>query len=109
MSELTRSQRISDAVTEFCGSWTFIILFAIFTCIWILMNIVIVSTFDRYPFILLNLVFTVIELFQGPLILMSQNRALDRDREKLEQDREYAKEMRSDLNQIKELLKAREI
>ena len=83
MQELTRSQRAADIVTEFCGSWTFIIVFAVLTTTWIALNSVqiLFSIFDPYPFILLNLVFTVIELFQGPLIMMSQNRQMERDRE----------------------------
>ena len=83
MQELTRSQRAADIVTEFCGSWTFIIVFAVLTTAWIALNSVqiLFSIFDPYPFILLNLVFTVIELFQGPLIMMSQNRQMERDRE----------------------------
>lgn len=83
MANLTLSQRAADSVTWFCGSWTFIIVFAVFTFIWIALNVVEVlcRPFDPYPFILLNLVFTVVELFQGPLILMSQNRQVERDKE----------------------------
>lgn len=82
-SELSRSQRAADAVTEFCGSWTFIVIFAVVTALWIGLNTIelVFTPFDRYPFILLNLFFTVIELFQGPVILMSQNREMERDRE----------------------------
>lgn len=83
MTTLTRAQRASDAVAEFCGSWTFIALFALFTAVWIVLNVIefVCRPFDPYPFILLNLVFTVVELFQGPLIMMSQNRQMERDRE----------------------------
>ncbi len=82
-SELSRSQRAADVVTEFCGSWTFIVIFAVVTALWIGLNTIelVFTPFDRYPFILLNLFFTVIELFQGPVILMSQNREMERDRE----------------------------
>jgi uncharacterized membrane protein len=81
--KLSRSQRAADTVTEFCGSWTFIVAFAVMTMIWVGLNTVQIAfqPFDRYPFILLNLVFTVIELFQGPLIMMSQNRQMERDRD----------------------------
>ena len=80
---LTRSQRAADAVTIFCGSWTFVFLFALLTVGWIALNAAqwLFQPFDPYPFILLNLVFTVVELFQGPLIMMSQNREMERDRE----------------------------
>jgi uncharacterized membrane protein len=83
LKPLSLAQRSADAVTEFCGSWTFIALFAAGTMIWVTLNAAefIFAPFDPYPFILLNLVFTVVELFQGPIILMSQNRQMERDRE----------------------------
>ncbi len=37
--------------------------------------------FDPYPYILLNLFLTVVSTFQSPLIMMSQNRQMERDRE----------------------------
>jgi|SRR5579863_2429843 len=83
MEQLSRAQRAADIVTEFCGSWSFIIIFAALTISWIILNSVqiLFQIFDPYPFILLNLLFTVIELFQGPLIMMSQNRQMERDRD----------------------------
>jgi uncharacterized membrane protein len=80
--QLTRSQRAADAVTEFCGSWTFIAVFSALTAGWIILNTVLVLTgiFDPYPFILFNLVLTIVSTFQSPLIMMSQNRQIERDR-----------------------------
>jgi len=79
----TQSQRAADAVTEFCGSWTFIAAFSGLTAGWIIFNTVLVLAyrFDPYPFILFNLVLTVVSTFQSPLIMMSQNRQIERDRE----------------------------
>ena len=77
----TRAQRASDWVCNWCGSWSFIVIFALLTITWMAMNTLGSATFDRPPFIGLNLVFTVVELFQGPLIMMSQNRQMERDRE----------------------------
>lgn len=83
MPELSRSQRAADAVTEFCGSWPFIICFSGITIIWMALNtfLVLFGVFDPYPYILLNLFLTVISTFQSPLIMMSQNRQMERDRE----------------------------
>jgi uncharacterized membrane protein len=79
----TFAQRASDWICEFCGSWPFMIFFAAFMIVWIGVNVLwIALRFDEYPFILLNLVFTVVELFQGPLIMMSQNRTAERDRKR---------------------------
>lgn len=89
---LTRSQRASDAVTKFCGSWAFIAIFAVFTAGWIVFQLIV--PFDRYPYILLNLVFTVIELFQGPLIMMSENRIRE------EREHDNAQDMHAKLDAI---------
>ena len=91
-SSLTRSQQVSDAVTKFCGSWTFIAIFAVFTVGWVAFQFIV--PFDRYPYILLNLVFTVIELFQGPLIMMSENRIRE------ERERDNTQEMHRKLDAI---------
>jgi uncharacterized membrane protein len=83
MSDLTYSQRASDVVTSFCGSWTFIVVFSGITFGWIILNsiLIIFGVFDPYPYILFNLVLTVVSTFQGPLIMMSQNRQMERDRD----------------------------
>lgn len=81
-NKLSRSQRYADAVTEFCGSWTFIGIGSALTAGWIGVNTfwLIWGTFDPSPFILFNLVLTVVSTFQSPLIMMSQNRSVERDR-----------------------------
>jgi hypothetical protein len=84
MENLTRSQRAADIVTEFCGSWTFIAIGSALTAVWIAINtiwLVSGSAFDPYPFIMFNLVLTVVSTFQSPLIMMSQNRQMERDRD----------------------------
>lgn len=80
---LTKGQIAADAVTEFCGSWTFIIAFSLITCGWMALNSILIlfGVFDPYPYILLNLFLTVVSTFQSPLIMMSQNRQMERDRE----------------------------
>lgn len=81
-SKLTRAQRAADAVTEFCGSWPFIIVFSGITLVWMAYNTFqVFHAFDPYPYILLNLFLTVISTFQSPLIMMSQNRQMERDRD----------------------------
>jgi uncharacterized membrane protein len=80
---LTRSQRDADVVTAFCGSWAFIFIGSGLTVGWISLNtmLFLFGEFDPYPFIFFNLVLTVVSTFQGPLIMMSQNRQMERDRE----------------------------
>jgi uncharacterized membrane protein len=81
--KLTFGQRLADKVAGFGGSWTFIILFGVTLCSWVLMNTVALShrtPFDPYPFILLNLFLSMLAAIQAPIILMSQNRQSVKDR-----------------------------
>lgn len=73
----TSAQRWADAVTWFCGSWHFFTACALLIVGWIAW----MRSWDPYPFILLNLFLTVISTLQSPLIMMSQNREQERDRE----------------------------
>jgi uncharacterized membrane protein len=81
----TFSERAADVVSEFGGSWAFIIFFLLFFGGWIAFNVV-VFAFDEYPFILLNLILSCIAVFQAPFILMTQNRLSDIDRKRAEND-----------------------
>ena len=75
------TQRCSDHVSNFGGSWKFIGLFSAFFLAWILFNLY-VWDFDQYPFILLNLILSCLAVFQAPFILMSQNRLTEIDRKR---------------------------
>ena len=90
--QLTLGQRIADQVTTFGGSWTFISIFGAVLFLWILLNFLLLiklgSTFDPYPYILLNLVLSMLAAVQAPIILMSQNRAAEKDRLSAEHDYE---------------------
>ncbi|HEB67366.1 MAG TPA: DUF1003 domain-containing protein [Gammaproteobacteria bacterium] len=85
---LTLGDRIADKVAEFGGSWTFIGWFALFILVWIGINtwVLIWRPFDPYPFILLNLLLSLLAAIQAPIIMMSQNRQEDRDRMRAEND-----------------------
>ncbi|MAL60181.1 MAG: hypothetical protein CMC14_09045 [Flavobacteriaceae bacterium] len=81
-------QRLADKVASFGGSWNFIILFSLIIFIWIIANIVFLADkgFDPYPFILLNLILSCLAALQAPVIMMSQNRQEEKDRERAKQD-----------------------
>jgi uncharacterized membrane protein len=85
---LTRGQKISDRVARFGGSWAFIISFFIILLIWILFNVNAARSliFDPYPFILMNLILSCIAALQAPIIMMSQNRQEEKDRQRSEND-----------------------
>lgn len=96
----TLSQRWADRVTEFSGSWAFIFWFAGLCCVWVLAHQLRWTAFDVYPFIFLNLVLTTVSTFQSPLILLSQNR-------QNETDRQTTVEIKQLLTEIKQLLEQR--
>jgi len=80
---LTFGQKVADKIAAFGGSWTFIGLFFLFIVGWIVLNTLWLaggSIFDPYPFILLNLGLSSLAAFQAPIIMMSQNRQVAKDR-----------------------------
>jgi uncharacterized membrane protein len=90
--QMTFGQKMADKVASFGGSWIFISIFMGVMIIWILLNSVILiklgSSFDPYPYILLNLVLSMLAAIQAPIILMSQNRQAFKDRLSAEHDYE---------------------
>lgn len=95
--KLTFGQRIADKVAAFGGSWTFIITFGVFILLWISINVfwLINKAFDPYPFILLNLLLSCLAAMQAPVIMMSQNRQEEKDRERSKND--YMVNLKSEL------------
>lgn len=87
---LTFGQRVADRVAAFGGSWTFIFLFLGLMLVWMIWNVVVAGTqrFDPFPFILLNLALSCLAALQAPVIMMSQNRAADKDRANAQADYE---------------------
>ncbi|MEO7978394.1 DUF1003 domain-containing protein [Flavobacterium sp.] len=90
-------QRIADNVADFGGSWTFIISFLLFIVLWIAANVYILLNkgFDPYPFILLNLILSCVAALQAPVIMMSQNRQEEKDRNRAKKD--YMINLKSEL------------
>lgn len=84
-NSLTFAQRASDHAAAFCGSWAFIFAFSVLIIAWAILNsaLLLLGEFDPYPFVFLNLLLTIVSTFQGPLIMMSQNRQTERDRDAL--------------------------
>jgi uncharacterized membrane protein len=90
--KLTMGQRFADRIAAFVGSWTFILLFIGLLVGWLILNSVILArmgkAFDLYPYILLNLILSMVAALQAPLIMMSQNRQAAKDRSGAEHDYE---------------------
>lgn len=101
----TFEQRSADKLTAFIGSWKFIIAQITVVIIWLIFNILAwVKTWDPYPFILLNLMLSVMAAFFAPVILMSQNRTAERDRRKAELDLATDRLAEREIRQIHEYL-----
>jgi len=73
--------RVADRVASFGGSWKFIFWFLSIITVWVLSNIFFLR-YDPYPFILLNLMLSTIAALQAPVIMMSQNRKEEKDRQR---------------------------
>lgn len=83
----TFSERLADKIAEGMGSWRFIIIQTAFVIVWMGLNIVgIMYEWDKYPFILLNLLFSTQAAYAAPIIMMAQNRQNAKDRIKAEED-----------------------
>jgi len=75
-------------VTDYAESWRFIGIFMCMLLIWLGINsiVLIQEPFDRYPYILLNLILSCISVIHTPIIMMSQNREETKDRLRYEYD-----------------------
>ncbi len=83
----TFAERIADSMVQFGGSWTFIIGFMIVSSIYTAINVGLRrAAWDPYPFILLNLILSLLAAIQAPVIMMSQNRQDRKDRVRSELD-----------------------
>jgi uncharacterized membrane protein len=79
--QMTLGQRIADGTAHTIGSWPFIITQTVLVALWVLLNVTAwARKWDPYPFILLNLMFSVQAAYAAPFIMMSQNRQAERDR-----------------------------
>ncbi|MBW4444832.1 MAG: DUF1003 domain-containing protein [Plectolyngbya sp. WJT66-NPBG17] len=86
---ITWGHRLSDAVAATVGSWRFIAIQSLILLIWIGLNaFAVIKPWDPYPFILLNLVLSFQAAYTAPIIMMSQNRQADVDRQNAKHDYE---------------------
>jgi len=90
--------RWSEAVARFMGGGKFLIIQTLVVIAWITMNAIAGSKglWDEFPFILLNLLFSIEAAYAAPLILLAQHRQDARDRALAERDREVNSRILSD-------------
>jgi uncharacterized membrane protein len=104
----SKGEILAEKVTNFLGSWKFIIVQSSILWSWMILNVILSKSseaFDPYPFILLNLMLSFQAAFTGPIVLMSQNRQSAKDRLAMTEDLEC--DLRSELSliEIKALLR----
>ena len=79
----------AEAFARFFGTPTFLIAQTVLVAIWIGVNVAGATQFDAYPFILLNLAFSLQAAYAAPLILLAQTRQADRDKAHTEADAQH--------------------
>jgi len=83
----TKGERIADRASTGIGSWKFIIIQTGLVIIWVIVNVAgLALQWDPYPFILLNLMFSVQAAYTGPILLLAGNRQAAKDRALAERD-----------------------
>jgi uncharacterized membrane protein len=89
-SQMTIGEKLADRLAAVAGSWRFILGFLAMIATWVAINSLVLlnQSWDPYPFILLNLLLSLVAGLQAPVIMMSQHRQEDRDRIRAEHDYE---------------------
>jgi len=83
----------AEAFARFFGTPTFLVAQTVIVGAWILINIAGWWIFDQYPFILLNLAFSLQAAYAAPLILLAQTRQADRDKMMVMADAQHREEI----------------
>jgi uncharacterized membrane protein len=83
----------AEAFARFFGTPVFLVIQTVIVTIWIFVNIVGLTHFDVYPFILLNLAFSLQAAYAAPLILLAQTRQADRDKAHAEADAQHREDI----------------
>lgn len=89
----------AEAFARFFGTPVFLVLQSIIVAIWIVVNVLGLTKFDVYPFILLNLAFSLQAAYAAPLILLAQTRQADRDKAHAEADAQHREALASAVEQ----------
>ena len=79
----------AEAFARFFGTPTFLIAQTVVVAAWIALNVAGLTQFDVYPFILLNLAFSLQAAYAAPLILLAQTRQADRDKALVDADAQH--------------------
>jgi len=100
--KLSFGQNAADFVNKWVGSWGFVIGILVFIILWMALNTVFVvfGVWDKYPFIVLNLVLSSVAALHASIILMSQNRRSEIDAERIQHDYLIDKKAEKEIKQV---------
>ena len=93
----------AEAFARFFGTPTFLLGQTMVVTVWIAVNVVGLTGFDVYPFILLNLAFSLQAAYAAPLILLAQTRQADRDKAHADADAQHREVLAQASNERQEL------
>ena len=83
----------AEMFARFFGTPVFLIIQTIIVAFWMMINFIGLVHFDEYPFILLNLAFSLQAAYAAPLILLAQTRQSDRDKAHAEADAQHREDL----------------
>jgi uncharacterized membrane protein len=88
----TRGEKFADWVYKNIGSWWFILIQSLLVVVWVILNATAyIRAWDPYPFIFMNLIFSLQSAYTASLIMMSQNR-----QDKLKAHNDYLTNLRAE-------------
>lgn len=104
-----RAQRTAADLARLVGSWTFVVLQAVLTVCWLILNVVAATQhWDPYPFLLLNLVLSLESALWASLVLMMLTLSSDRDRVRAQQEYEVAVKAEEEMRAVMAHLEAQD-
>lgn len=83
----------AESFARFFGTPFFLVSQTIIVAAWIVANVTGYAQFDLYPFILLNLAFSLQAAYAAPLILLAQTRQADRDKAHADADAQHREDL----------------
>jgi uncharacterized membrane protein len=97
----------AEAFARFFGTPVFLVSQTLVVLLWIALNVMGLTKFDVYPFILLNLAFSLQAAYAAPLILLAQTRQADRDKAHADADAQH-REALAKASEEREVLAAKQ-
>lgn len=83
----------AERFARFFGTPTYLVAQTAIVIVWVSVNVIGLTKFDLYPFILLNLAFSLQAAYAAPLILLAQTRQADRDKVHAEADAQHREDL----------------